>query len=98
MSQAGDKLAATRQAIVEQAQRKERRREHSERPFAADEGETAGGPPADEGSWLGGLGHALKTWWRHHPAHMALELATPVLSGYAPVSYTHLTLPTIYSV
>lgn len=23
------------------------------------------------------------SWWRHHPAHTALELATPVLSSYA---------------
>ena len=25
----------------------------------------------------------MRAWWRHHPAHMALELATPALSGYA---------------
>jgi hypothetical protein len=84
MSQAGDKLAATRRAIIEQAQHRDRRREHADRPSGGI-GQTAGdaAEDGDEGGWLGGLGHALKTWWRHHPAHMALELATPVLSGYA---------------
>jgi len=84
MSQAGDKLAATRRAIIEQAQHKDRRREHADRPPTGS-GQAADDAAQDdgEGGWLGGLGHALKTWWRHHPAHMALELATPVLSGYA---------------
>lgn len=84
MSDAGARLAASRRALIEQAQRKERRREHAERPFGA---ETAGDPADDEADdgdgWLVGLGHALRDWWRHHPAHMALELATPALSGYA---------------
>lgn len=84
MSQAGDKLAATRRAIIEQAQHRDRRREHADRPSDGN-GQTAGDAAQDddEGGWLGSLGHALKTWWRHHPAHMAVELATPVLSGYA---------------
>jgi hypothetical protein len=30
-----------------------------------------------------GLRYAFGTWWRHHPAHMAVELATPTLSRYA---------------
>lgn len=30
-----------------------------------------------------GLRYAFGTWWRHHPAHMVVELATPTLSQYA---------------
>jgi hypothetical protein len=26
---------------------------------------------------------AVSAWWRHHPAHLGLELATPALSEYA---------------
>jgi len=82
MSAAGDRLAASRRSIVEQAQRKDRRREHAE--HATDEGYPASdGPDEPSDGWLGGLGHAVRGWWRHHPAHMVLELATPALSGYA---------------
>jgi hypothetical protein len=77
MSQAGDKLAATRRAIIEHAQRKDRRRESAEE-FAQREPGAADGPPDDaDGGWFeglggfGGLGHAVKAWWR------------PVLSAYA---------------
>lgn len=90
MSAAGDRLAASRRALIEQAQRKERRREHAQRPSGADASEPAPDDDEDNGDgwmgsdrWFGGLGHAVRAWWRHHPAHMALELATPALSGYA---------------
>lgn len=83
MSDAGDRLARTRLAIIEQVQRRERRpgRER-ERDFA-----NAGEPDADyddsgEGMFAH-IKHALGTWWRHHPAHMGVELATPILASYA---------------
>lgn len=84
MSEAADRLAASRRALIEQTQRRERRRENVERPFSAEDAGTAeDDSDSGPGGWLGGLGHALSAWWRHHPAHMALELATPALSGYA---------------
>ena len=33
--------------------------------------------------WFGHIKRAVRTWWRHHPAHMGVELATPMLSAYA---------------
>ena len=32
--------------------------------------------------WLGGVTRAARTWWRHHPAQLALEMATPTLQSY----------------
>ena len=88
MSEAGDRLARTRLAIIEQVQRRERgsggRDEHAlEHARARRE---AGEPEAYEDlgdGWLGQIKRALLTWWRHHPAHMGVELATPALSAYA---------------
>lgn len=87
MSAAADKLVRSRQAILEHIARRQRRHDPRELPpdgdaegYAfADEGE-----PAARGSgWFGHLAHAVRTWWRYHPAHMAVELATPVMRGYA---------------
>jgi hypothetical protein len=25
----------------------------------------------------------VRTWWRYHPAHMVVDLATPMMRGYA---------------
>ena len=35
-----------------------------------------------DGTW-GILKQALGTWWHHHPAHMALDVAKPMLGSYA---------------
>ena len=32
--------------------------------------------------WLGGMSSAARAWWNHHPAQMAVELATPALQSY----------------
>ena len=33
--------------------------------------------------WLGMVRHGVRIWWRYHPAHAVLEMATPVLQEYA---------------
>jgi hypothetical protein len=85
MSDAADRLAKTRLAIIEQIHRRERRPEHSAE--AAQEGlhddrrwASSGSRPA---SWFAGLKRAVGAWWQQHPAHLGLELATPALSDYA---------------
>lgn len=88
MNDARDKLAKSRQAILAHIARRERRHDpRMESPQGAyeDAGSFADeGPPPESGSgWLGHLGHALRTWWRYHPAHMAVDLATPLMRGYA---------------
>lgn len=87
MSDAGDRLARSRLAIIEQAQRRpggrdsERQREHARARREA--GEPERGHEGRGAGWFGHVKHALGTWWRHHPAHMGVELATPLLSEYA---------------
>jgi hypothetical protein len=90
MSAAADKLAKTRLAIVEHIHRKDSRHDRAEerrqRESEAGDGgwqeeeEPGGNGPA---GWFGSLKHAAGAWWRHHPAHLGLELATPALSQYA---------------
>jgi hypothetical protein len=42
------------------------------------------------GGWFSRIASAAKSYWRHHPARMGLQVATPVLSQVArknPVAY-----------
>ena len=79
MSVASDRLARTRLAIVEQAHLREGRPERggSEREGAQPSGD------AQRSGWFGGIKRFVSTWWRSHPAHLGVELATPLLSNYA---------------
>lgn len=87
MSAARDKLAKSREAILAHVARRERRHDpRMQSPEGRDEdmGSFAGEEaPPPGGGWLGHFGHALRTWWRYHPAHMAVDLATPLMRGYA---------------
>ena len=90
MSDAADKLAQTRLAIIAHVQRRERRRERAAdaRTSASAAATTSelgaeAQPAAASGGWFASLKRVAGAWWRHHPAHMGLELATPVLSAYA---------------
>ena len=103
MSDAADKLAKTRLAIIAHLQGNERkhvrsRNEAYERDAGGADDEEAfrrsggrdGQRRAGPAGWLGHLQHGLRTWWRHHPAHMGVEMVTPMLSSYAarkPVQY-----------
>jgi hypothetical protein len=92
MSDATDKLARSRQAILEHVARRHRRhdpREETAQGFAEAGGAGHAGfanddeiPDPGEG-WFGHMKRAVRTWWRYHPAHMAVELATPLMRGYA---------------
>ena len=88
MSEGSDKLARSRQAILEHIARKQRKHDPRETgegrdydqgfdDFAQDEPEPQGG------GWFSHLSHAIRVWWRYHPAHMAAELASPLMRGYA---------------
>jgi hypothetical protein len=88
MSDAADKLARSRQAILEHVARRQRHhdpREQTAQGFTGLEGDPY--PDEDEpdpgGGWFGHLKHAVRTWWRYHPAHMAVDLASPLMRGYA---------------
>ena len=88
MSASSDKLAQTRLAILEHVQRKERRREHAKEELheakEQAQGAFTGEDAAPQGQgWFSTARHALASWWRYHPANMAVSLATPALSSYA---------------
>lgn len=83
-----EKLERSRLAIVEYLERGQRRRARSDssepRQHARDNeapGESAGGFFSRPG-WVGGMSSAARAWWRHHPAQMAVEMATPALASY----------------
>jgi hypothetical protein len=88
MSDASDKLARSRQAILEHVAKRYRRHDphietaegFAEPGAAAYEEDDAPDPGS---GWLGHMKHALRTWWRYHPAHMAVELVTPLARNYA---------------
>ncbi len=81
---AGSKLASSRQAILQYVNRNERRQEKAGHDVV--EGLKASVGMSDELSfgdnWFGTIRRAVGIWWRHHPAHMAVEIATPMLSSY----------------
>ncbi|MES3004327.1 MAG: hypothetical protein V4787_26790 [Pseudomonadota bacterium] len=96
MSDAADRLARSRLAILQQIERREKRgsgrdsRREGERAETRARAQAAGDAGQDDyddrdssGGWFGNARNALRIWWRHHPAHMGLELATPMLSAYA---------------
>jgi hypothetical protein len=87
MSDASDKLARSRQAILAHIAQRQRRHDPREEfeghGFAPDdEGPHDDGPDPGSG-WFGHLSYALRTWWRYHPAHMVVELASPLMRSYA---------------
>lgn len=88
MSGASDKLDRSRRAILDYVARKQRRHDPREEsagttPFEA-LGDYEDDPlPPPGGGWFGHLSHVVRTWWRYHPAHMAVDLAAPVMHEYA---------------
>ena len=97
MSDAADRLARTRLAIIKQIQQPEGRNERGdkhrqrERESRVDDAtEPASIGPGGASGWFARFRQAASTWWRYHPAHMGLELATPALSAFAerkPMQY-----------
>ena len=90
MSAAGDRLARSRLALIEHVHRKERKperahaqrargeKEEGEQWQAAEAAAASGG-----GGWFKRIGRAARSYWRHHPARVGVQMATPILSMYA---------------
>jgi hypothetical protein len=85
MSDAARRLAQTRLAIIEEIEQREHREHRGDKRGTRDgeRGREAQSQSRRASGWFGSVRHALGTWWRHHPAHMAVELATPALEVYA---------------
>ena len=97
MTLASDRLDRSRLALIEHVHRKERKpaqaraqgargeHEDGEQWEAAEAAAASGG-----GGWFSRIGRAAKSYWRHHPARIGVQMATPVLSQFArrkPVAY-----------
>ena len=84
-NEASQRLARSRLAIVEQIHRRERRHDPRDESTQAYPGEPSyREPPPPRGSgWMGRIQHAVRMWWRYHPAQMGVEIAAPVLQAYA---------------
>jgi hypothetical protein len=72
------RLALSRRAIVRHMNQD--RRAHDEEEAGEDNFDDA--PPEGGGTWHL-IKHTVRAWWRHHPAHVAIDLARPVLGRYA---------------
>ncbi|MBI5275561.1 MAG: hypothetical protein HY854_03805 [Burkholderiales bacterium] len=81
----GRRLAQSRLAILEHIARRERRHDPYETPPRGESAGLGGSdeplPPRSAGLFARAR-HAASVWWRHHPAHMAAEVAGPLLAGY----------------
>lgn len=81
MSPGTERLAHTRQAIIEDL----RRWRQGEPQAPGDSGgHEPGGSPGTyaTGRWQG-LREAARGWWEQHPAHLAVDLALPLLQAWA---------------
>jgi hypothetical protein len=91
MSDAADKLARSRLAIIEHLQRRERSDEKNETWSARQREESEqdeqdwdqSDEDEDPARWFARLKRAAVEWWRSHPARLGVELAKPILSRYA---------------
>jgi hypothetical protein len=85
-SEAASRLARSRLAIVDHMHRRERRhdpRDDRAHPHEFDPAFDAEPPRPPGAGWMGRVQHAVRMWWRYHPAHMAVDVAAPVLRTYA---------------
>jgi hypothetical protein len=85
-----ERLAQSRRAIVRHLRKDDRgfraedgAEESSEDGRAGDGSAAASRFPRMQSTWWPLLARAGRTWWRHHPAHLATDIATPVLKAYA---------------
>ena len=90
MSGAADRLARSRLALIEHVHRKEMKKN----PHVQADGEqweaAEAAAASSGGGWFTRIKRAAQSYWRHHPARIGLQVATPMLSAYArkqPLAY-----------
>lgn len=76
-----ERLAASRKAIVRHMTRDEKSIARSDEPYEI--GDESGLTSITSGFWPSALARAVRTWWRHHPVSMAVDVAKPVVGRYA---------------
>jgi len=76
-----ERLIASRQAIVKHMTQNDKTLPRSDDPYEIGGGS---GSTANRSSfWPSALVRAVRTWWRHHPVSMAMDVAKPVVGRYA---------------
>jgi hypothetical protein len=78
---AQQRLAASREAIVRDMNREDPDSDSSDHE-SRDEDIIESGIDASSGSW-DLVKQVAGSWWRSHPAHLALDVANPMMQGYA---------------
>ena len=74
-----ERLAASRKALVRHMTRDDKTMARSDDPYQiADESGSN-----TSSFWPSALARAVRTWWRHHPVSMAVDVAKPVVGRYA---------------
>jgi hypothetical protein len=77
-----ERLAITRKAIVRHMTRDDRTKARSdEQPYEIGEGYESNASASS--FWPSAFARAVRTWWRHHPVSLAVDVATPVVGRYA---------------
>ena len=76
-----ERLAASRKAIVRHMTRDEKSIARSDEPYEI--GDESKLTSIASGFWPSALTRAVRTWWRHHPVSMAVDVAKPVVGRYA---------------
>jgi hypothetical protein len=96
MTDAADKLARSRLALIEHIQRRDEKKDARRAARERDQSEQDE-PDWDQSAaadgfarWFATFKRAALAWWRSHPARLGVELATPVLSSYAKRKPFHL--------
>lgn len=82
-----EKLDRSRLAIIDYLAKGERGHQqrsnrNDARADADDEWQDEEGDGTSRNRWLAGASAAARAWWSHHPAHAAVEMATPALRSY----------------
>lgn len=77
-----ERLAISRKAIVRHMTRDDRAMTRSdEEPYGISD--ESGLSSSASSFWPSAVARAIRTWWRHHPFSMAVDVATPVVGRYA---------------
>lgn len=79
-----EKLARSRLAIIEYLEGRSHRSEpRTGGPSSPEDAfENVEADRQERTGWLGGVSAAARSWWRHHPAQVVVEMATPALQSY----------------
>lgn len=79
-----ERLAASRRAIVRHMTRDDKTMARPDDPYEiSDESGLTSNTSNPSSFWPSALARAVRTWWRHHPVTMAVDVAKPVLGRYA---------------